>query len=159
VCLPLNKFLVSILKNKNIVVIFSKYLFTMKVVFVTNKHKFVLFAFPFISVRFSVLNEQSAQYELLVPQEKLMENWVWNIQWSPFRVKQVRLLENEIPRPEFTIQFQEKLPLKPTGLAKVALNNLSIKGIDIERKPSKLNLSSCELKKTNPFDLSQLNPQ
>jgi hypothetical protein len=157
--LPFNKFLVSILKNKNIVVIFSKYLFTMKVVFVTNKHKFVLFAFPFISVRFSVLNEQSAQYELLVPQEKLMENWVWNIQWSPFRVKQVRLLENEIPRPEFTIQFQEKLPLKPTGLAKVALNNLSIKGIDIEIKPSKLNLASCELKKTNPFDLSQLNPQ
>lgn len=131
----------------------------MKVVFVAQKHKFILFAFPFISFRFSVLNEQSSHYELLVPQEKLMENWVWNIQWSPFRVKQVRLLENEIPRPEFAIQFQDKLPLKPTALTGVALNKLAFKGIDIERKPSKLNLSSCELKKTNPFDLSQLNPQ
>ncbi len=131
----------------------------MKVVFVSNKHKFFLFAFPFISVRFSVFNEQSFHYELLVPQEKLMENWVWNIQFSPFRIKQVRLLENEIPRPEFAIQFQDKLPLKPTGLVNVAISKLAFKGVDVERKPSKLDLTSCELKKTNPFDLSQLNPQ
>jgi hypothetical protein len=131
----------------------------MKVVFVSNKYKFLLFAFPFISVRFSVFNEQSSHYELLVPQEKLMENWVWNIQFSPFRIKQVRLLENEIPRPEFAIQFQDKLPLKPTGLVNVAISKLVFKGVDVERKPSKLDLTSCELKKTNPFDLSQLNPQ
>jgi len=131
----------------------------MKVVFVSNKHKFFLFAFPFISVRFSVFNEQSSHYELLVSQEKLMENWVWNIQFSPFRIKQVRLLENEIPRPEFAIQFQDKLPLKPTGLVKVVISKLVFNGVDVERKPSKLDLASCELKKTNPFDLSQLNPQ
>ncbi len=131
----------------------------MKVVFVAQKHKFILFAFPFISFRFSVFNTESSHYELMIPQEKLMENWIWNIQWSPFRIKQVRLIENVVPRPEFVIQFQQKLPLKPTGLVNLALNNLAVKGIDINKRPKKLTVNSCELKNTNPFDLSQLNPQ
>jgi hypothetical protein len=131
----------------------------MKVVFVNNKYKFFLIAFPFVSIRFSVFNAESSQYELIIPQEKLMENWVWNIQWSPFRIKQVRLIENEVPRPEFIVQFQQKLPLKPTGLVNVALNNLAVKGIDINKRPKKLAINCCELKNTNPFDLSQLNPQ
>jgi hypothetical protein len=131
----------------------------MKEVFASNKHNFCLVAFPFVTIRFSVLNPASGNYELMIPQEKLMENWVWNIQWSPFRIKQVRLLENEVPRPNFAIEFQPKMPVKPTGMPKVVLNRLSVDGIDIERKPTKLSINSCELKNTRPINLSQLNPQ
>ncbi len=131
----------------------------MKEVIASNKFKFFLVAFPFITVRFSVFNAESGNYELTIPQEKLMENWVWNIQWTPFQIKQVTLLENEAPRPNFTIEFQEKIPVKPSGMVKVVLNRLSVDGIDIERKTTKLTITSCELKNTHPINLSQLNPQ
>lgn len=131
----------------------------MKDIFVSNSNKFCLVAFPFVSVRFSVLNPISGNFELVIPQEKLMENWVWNIQWSPFRIKQVRLLENEFPRPNFAIEFQEKIPLMPTAMPKVQLNRLSIHGIDIKRKTNKLSVKSCELKSISPFNLSHINPQ
>lgn len=131
----------------------------MKVVFASNKFKFFLVAFPFVTVRFSVFNAKSGNYELTIPQEKLMENWVWNIQWAPFQIKQVRLLENEAPRPNFAIEFQEKIPVNPTVMVKVVLNRLSVDGIDIESKPTKLSINSCELKNTRPINLSQFNPQ
>lgn len=131
----------------------------MKEVFASNKFNFCLIAFPFVSIRFAVYNSDSGNYELLMPQEKFMENWVWNIQWSSLRIKQVRLLENVLPRPNYAIDFQKKIPVKPTGMSKVVLNRLSLAGIDIERKPNHLSLNSCELKNTRPVNLSQLNPQ
>lgn len=149
----------KVLRNKNIVAIFMNYQLHMKKVFAFNRSNFCLIAFPFISVRFSVFNIHTGHYELMIPQEKLWDNWVWSIQWSPFRMKQVRLLENDVSRPRLKIEFQKKLPIKPSGLIKIALNRLSINGTDIERKPSKLSLTSCELENARPINLSQLNPQ
>ncbi len=115
-------------------------------------------AFPFIFIRFSAYNSQSFQYELVFPQEKLWKNWILNIQWSPFQIKQVRLLENDKARPEFTIEFPDKLTTAPKKLTQVRLHALGIKQREIEKKPTKLHVNNCELAANNPFDLSKLNP-
>ena len=115
-------------------------------------------AFPFIFIRFSAYNSQSFQYELVFPQEKLWKNWILNIQWSPFQIKQVRLLENDKARPEFTIEFPDKLTTAPKKLTQVRLQALGIKQREIEKKPTKLHVNNCELAANNPFDLSKLNP-
>jgi hypothetical protein len=102
---------------------------------------------------------QSFQYELVFPKEILMENWVWKIQWSPFQIKQVRLIENEVILPDFNIDFQGKLAVKPEVMTQIEINNLSIDGSRIEENPNKINITSIELKSINTIDLSQLNPQ
>jgi hypothetical protein len=130
----------------------------MKLVFVSSKFKFCLLAFPFIFIRFSSYNSQSFQYELVFPQEKLWKNWILNIQWSPFQIKQVRLLENDKARPEFAIEFPDKLTTAPKKLTQVRLQALGIKQREIEKKPTKLHVNNCELAANNPFDLSKLNP-
>jgi hypothetical protein len=130
----------------------------MKLVFVSSKFKFCFLAFPFIFIRFSAYNSQSFQYELVFPQEKLWKNWILNIQWSPFQIKQVRLLENDKARPEFTIEFPDKLTTAPKKLTQVRLQALGIKQREIEKKPTKLHVNNCELAANNPFDLSKLNP-
>ncbi|MHA8067566.1 hypothetical protein V7S76_12910 [Aquirufa sp. ROCK2-A2] len=87
-----------------------------------------------------------------------MENWVWKIQWSPFQIKQVRLIENEVIIPELIIAFQEKLAIKPAVMPQIEIKNLSIDGSRIENKPNKINITCLELKSINTIDLSQLNP-
>lgn len=130
----------------------------MKLIFVSSKFKFCLFAFPFIFIRFSTYNSQSFQYELTFKQEKLWGSWIWNIQCSPFKIKQVRLLKNNEPRPEFVIEFPDKLTNIPKKLAQVRLQGLGIKQRGIDKKPTKLHVNNCELAANNPFDLSNLNP-
>jgi hypothetical protein len=130
----------------------------MKLVFVSSKFKFCLFAFPFIFIRFSTYNSQSFHYELAFKQEKLWGSWIWNIQWSPFKIKQVRLLENNEQRPEFVIEFPDKLTTIPKKLVQVRLQGLGIKQKEIDKKPTKLQVNNCELAANKPFDLSKLNP-
>jgi hypothetical protein len=130
----------------------------MKLVFVSCKSKFCIIAFPFIFFRFPSFNSQSSQYELVFPQEKLWNNWIWNIQRSPFKIKQVRLLENNESRPEFIIDFPNKLAIMPKKLLQVRLKGLGIKQKGIENNPTKLHVNNCELAVKKPFDLSKLDP-
>jgi hypothetical protein len=130
----------------------------MKLVFVSSKFKFCLFAFPFIFIRFSSYNSQSFQNELVFPQEKLWKNWIWNIQWSPFQFKQVRLLiKNEIT-PEFVIESPIKLATIPKKIVHARSQDLRIKQQEIYNNPTKLHVNNCELAANKPFDLSKLNP-